>query len=128
MLLNYLLAVLVAAIAIYAIGALWYSVLFVKAWRQLMGVSPEAPRMSRVGTLIGGFVATLVLAFSFALILLAGSAIGAVLYALIVAIGIVGMVQINGVLYEGRPWKLFFINFGYYIVAFVVEALILYYW
>ena len=60
--LNWL-AVVVSAVAFYALGALWYSVLFGKAWAAELGIDTEnPPEVNMVPTMGGTFVLALVAA------------------------------------------------------------------
>lgn len=129
---NYL-AVLIAALAAFVVGSLWYTVLFGKMWRKLMGISEgqAMPKQSMTQSMIGGFIATLVLSFVLAVLLqmLAVTTVsGAVHVALLVWLGFVATISSNSIWYEGRPWALYFINVAHYLVAIVVAALVLVCW
>lgn len=132
---NYL-ALLVAAIAAFAVGALWYGPLFGKPWRALMNIPEGAPgmgsmKMPPMQAMVGGFIATLVLTFVLSMFIGAfgvTTALGAVVLAVWIWLGFIASVMLNSVFYEGRPWKLYFINASHYLVALVVAALILALW
>ena len=123
------LAILVAAVAAYVVGALWYGPIFGKQWRHLMGHT--GGNMGMPQAMLGGALSTLVLVYFFAMFMdnavvtMTGDAIS---FALAVSIGVIGMVLLNSVWYEGRPWKLYFINLGHYVVALLAAALVLLYW
>ncbi len=53
--------------------------------------------------------------------------IGAIQLALLCWVGFVAPTFIGTVLWEQRPMKLYFINTGYWLISFVVMALILFY-
>lgn len=128
------LAVLMATVAAYAIGALWYSVLFGKSWQSLMGFTEETMRsmkMTPTKAMIGGFFSTLVLVYVLAAlmellpIITAGEAAW---FGFLTAFGFIAMTQMNSIWYENRPWKLFFINASHYLIAVTAAALVLFYW
>jgi hypothetical protein len=138
-----LIAVVVAAIAAFAVGALWYSVLFGRQWRMLMGMGDGADmggKMPMVQAMGGGFVATLVMVFVLANLMATAfssdaieaikpNAIGTALtLAFWIWLGFIATVMSNSVWYENRPWKLYFINVSHYLVALLVAAAILAWW
>ena len=61
------LAVIVAGIAMFAIGAVWYTVVFGQQWRALMGIPEGNQPEGFVQALIVGFIANLVEAYVLAL-------------------------------------------------------------
>ncbi len=132
------LAVLVAAVAAFAVGALWYGPLFGRQWRILMNYSEGhagtplgGQNMSMASAMTGGFIATLVLVYVFAVLMHAlgiQTVGGAVWYGVFVALGFIATTMANSIFYERRPFALYFINVSHYIVALVVAALVLFYW
>lgn len=129
---NYL-AVLVASVAAFAVGALWYSALFGKQWRHLMHQvqGEHKGSMSMTNAMIGGFITTFVMVYVLAIMMSSTNvqtANDAVAFGLMVSVGFVAMTMMSGVFYEGRPWKLYFINASHYVVAFVVASLVLFFW
>ena len=48
-----LMAVLAGAAAFFVVGALWYGVLFSKAWQKAAGMSDEAVRSGNMGLIFG---------------------------------------------------------------------------
>jgi hypothetical protein len=125
------LAVIAAAVAAYALGALWYSpILFVKAWRAEIGVPPDAKTdfKAMAPQLVGSFLLALVQAGMFAVFLgkqplALGAAYGfsAGLCWVAAALGII-------YLYEGRSLRLFLINGGYFVASFTLYGVILSLW
>lgn len=132
---NYL-AVLVAAIASFVIGMLWYSQsLFGKAWMKLSGVSEkkikEAHSKGMGKTLSTAFISTLVLSYVLAYFVdLVGATtwLQAVQLAFWAWLGFFATTLLGSVLWEGRPWKLYLINIGHYLVSLIVMSLILALW
>jgi len=133
-------AVLVATVASFILGFIWYAKLFAKPWTREMGYDPNMRPDSK--TMVKGMALTAVGNFLFAWVLafyLAGwkfipgtSELGtlsfAVNSALSVWIGFFLPVHLSRVVWEKHSWKLFFINSGYHLVATGVVALILAYW
>ncbi len=137
---NYL-AILACGIANMVIGFLWYGPLFGKKWSQLMGggeMTPEKMAEMQKKAMPGyavSFVAALVMAYVLAHGLVFGNAylgmsgvtaglMGAFWYWL----GFVVPVTIGTVMWDGKPWSLWFINAGYYLVAILVMGAILSVW
>jgi len=126
-----LLAVLIAAIVMYVIGAIWYSALFGRQWRALQGVPEGAPMSGMAVTLVGGFVVDLVMAYVLARFVVhygAPSAGEGALTGLLAWIGFAATITANQILYERRPWMLWLINNGYLLVGRVVMGAILGWW
>jgi len=133
-------AVLVATVASFILGFIWYAKLFAKPWTREMGYDPNMRPDSK--TMVKGMALTAVGNFLFAWVLafyLAGwkfipgtSELGTLSFAinsaLSVWIGFFLPVHLSRVVWEKHSWKLFFINSGYHLVATGVVALILAYW
>jgi hypothetical protein len=137
---NYL-AVLASAIAAMAIGFLWYGPLFGKTWSRLMGwgeMTPEkmaemqkkarpAYAISFVGSLIMAYVLAHALVFASSYLNASGITAG------LTAgfwnwLGFIVPVTIGSVLWDGKPWKLWCINAGYWLVLLLVMGAILALW
>ncbi len=139
---NYL-AVLVSAVAAMGIGFLWYGKLFSKQWQELMGWTPE--RMAQmqaeggkknmnvqygiqaVGALLMAFVLAHSIIFAGAYLNAAGVSAG-LMGAIWSWLGFVAPVTVGIVLWDGKPWKLWFINAGYYLVVLLAMGVILGWW
>jgi ABC-type transporter Mla maintaining outer membrane lipid asymmetry permease subunit MlaE len=132
-------AVLVAAAANIVVGTLWYGPLFGKAWKRMMGFTDEAMRQMKMtvkGAYLGGIVTALLIAYVLAHdAFVWGSFFGAEAtfgFALSLAfwvwLGYVVTTQAGSVLWEGRPWKLFFLNAAQSLVSLIVMASILTFW
>ncbi len=132
---NYL-AVLVAAIANMALGALWYSkLLFAKPWMAAIGKSEEEIKelagkgMARTYTL--AFVSALVMSFVLAHFVdytMATTIAGGLQAGFWPWLGFVATTNLSTILFEWRPSKLYYINMGYYLVALGVMGIILAVW
>jgi hypothetical protein len=135
--LNWL-AIFVAAISTMAVGFLWYSpLLFAKPWMREMGCDPndkakiDEMRKGAAAAYSGSFVASLLSAFTLALILHGLQAndlhVGLML-GFHVWLGFVATVQLTGTLFLKQSMKLFAINTGYQLVCYLVMGAILTAW
>ena len=131
---NYL-AVFLAAVAAMATGFLWYSpFLFGKAWVTLRGMTDQnfqqAKQKGMAKTYFMAFVNSLVMAFVLACILYL-TAVPTVLDALLVGLmlwaGFVMTVLLGSVLWDGRPFKLYLINAGHYLLVMIVMSIIIFF-
>ncbi len=124
------LAVLVAAVAYFIIGGLWYSVLFGKAWLAAIGKTEEEVR-SEGGAPVAyvvSFISSLISAYFLAIFmngttLQAGLAMG-----LWVWMGFVATTNSPPYFYENRNKKLYLIYGAYTLVSFLVMGAILALW
>ncbi len=126
-------AVLVAAIASYIIGSLWYSpVLFGKVWAYYMGLTPEKMKASGMGkTYVGSFITTLVMAYVLAHFIIlggAGNVAAGAQIAFWIWLGFVATVAMGSIFWENKAKKLYLINVGYSLVSLVVMGVILALW
>lgn len=124
------LAVLVAAIAAFAIGGLWYGPLLGKAWMRASGITEEKARSANMPMIFGlAFVLELLAAIALAMFIgpeadlrfgaFAGFMTGA--FFVSTAFGVV-------YLFEQRPLALWAIDAGYQVVLFTVMGAILGAW
>jgi hypothetical protein len=122
------LGVIVATLASFAIGAVWYSpVLFSKVWQREVGISDEKAKSANMSLIFGTtFVLQFLAAFVFAMFLgprpgLAfgvGAGFAAGLFWVAGAFGVT-------YLFEQRSLKLWLINGGYNVVNFTAFGAIL---
>jgi hypothetical protein len=124
------LAVLGATVVSFAIGAVWYSALFSKPWRRLVGIPEGSMASASTGQmatpLLVNFVITFVSATAVAVIVTAFPAeavtaafVGGLIW---VAAGMV--VKLNDTIFAQRPVGLFYIDGGLQLVQLVVTAII----
>jgi len=135
--LNWL-AILVAAISTMILGFIWYSpLLFAKPWTREMGydlndkAKMEEMRKSARPAYAGSFVASLISAFTLALILhglQAQSLNFGLMASFHIWLGFVATVQFTGALFAKQSMKLFAINTGYQLVCYLVMGAILVLW
>jgi len=117
-------AIIVATIAAFALGGVWYSpLLFGKAWMKVTGLDEEKQKQANMAKIFGGaFILTFIAAINLGMFLndpkvdfAFGIAAGA-------ATGIGWVAPAFGVVYlfEQRPTLQWFINAAYWVVTFIV--------
>ncbi len=126
------LAVVAAAIAMFGLGAVWYSpVLFVEQWAKAAGIKREgSPGPGFVWIMVGAFVLTLIMAANLAFFL-AGPATTlsfAIFASLAAGLGWATLSLWIISLFEQRPFAYVLINGGYLTVGFGLMGLILGLW
>jgi hypothetical protein len=134
-------AVFVAAIASMIIGFIWYGPLFGKEWSKLMGWGDMTPekmkemqkkaRPAYAITFVAALIMAYVLAHALLFVSLNMGTIG--FFAGLSAgfwcwLGFVMPVSLGTVLWDQKPWKLWFINTGYWLVLLLVMGVILAIW
>lgn len=130
-LMNYV-AILIAAAAMMGLGALWYGPLFGKAWRNLMGFTPERMKTMKMSTkkaMALQALASLITVFMLALFMSVfepKNGLGAIVLAFLIWVGFIATTMANSVLFEDRPARLYVLNASYQLVALVLAAMIIY--
>ena len=129
--LNWL-AVVVAAVVYFALGALWYSpVLFAKPWMAAAGVDPQRADTNYAVLFGGSFLGYLVISIGLGLFV---RALGATTIGDGLEIGLIAGIAFSATTtainnaYEGRPLALFLINAGYNILGFGIAGALLASW
>ncbi len=135
-------AVLIAAIANMALGFAWYGPLFGKQWVAMMGWTKADMEKGRekmqkdgwktyllafAGSLMTSFVLAYVITFLGAYFYIGGIAMGMVT-GFWMWVGFVVPVTLSTVLWEGKSWKLWFLNTSYYMFAFMIMGAIVSLW
>ncbi len=129
---NYL-AVVVAALASFFVGMLWYSpLLFGKVWMKLMNINEKkmkgAKKKGMVGTLITAFVTSLVTAFVLNYFIQGFSLTTGLLSTLLVWLGFFATTSLGMVLWENKPVSLYLIKASHELVSLLAMALVLLLW
>lgn len=123
------LAVIVAALAGFAVGGLWYGPLFGKAWMQEVGMTDEKMKSANMGKIYGGaLLLNLVAAFSLSMFIGKGDMNFGVFAGFMTGLTFVAMALGVTYLFEQRSLKLWLINAGYQTVIFTVMGAILGAW
>ncbi|NBU36189.1 MAG: DUF1761 domain-containing protein [Bacteroidetes bacterium] len=135
-----ILAVLVAVVANFILGSIWYMPLFGKVWGKEMGYDPNMKPDKKVMMkgmafmVIGNFLFAWVLAWTMAgwQFIPGANEMGPLVNALNSAIflwlGFYVPGNLTNTVWEKKSWKLFGINAGYQLASLLVVAFILSYW
>jgi hypothetical protein len=126
-------AILVSAVIQWLIGAIWYSpLLFAKPWTAMVN-PPSGPDkqktmivgmiLSFFGSLVLSFILFHSIAWSGAATYGKGALVGFIEWA-----GFIAAPNIAQGIYEGRPFKLFAINTGYWLAAMLITGGLLAVW
>ena len=129
---NYL-AVIVMAVAVQAVGALWYSpLLFSKAWVADVGISEEKLKEGGAARpMIGALVASLVMAYVLAhfVVYTKSTTVATGLQCgFWTWLGFVATSIGTNYLFERRPLRLFLVNSGYNLVSLLGMGAVLAVW
>lgn len=126
-------AMLVSAVMQWLLGAIWYSpVLFAKPWMAMVGIQKDAANkktmiagmiLSFVGSLITSFILVHILAWAGASTAGRGAFVGFIAWA-----GFIAAPLVASYIYENRPFKLFAINTGYWLVCLIASGILLAVW
>ncbi len=129
------LALLVAAIASFALGAIWYSpLLFSKAWQKAVGLSDETMKNANMAVIFGSsFILIFLMNFGLAVILQghAGrdiSAMSGALYGLLIGIFFIATSIAINMLYQRKSFTLWAIDAGYQVLYLAISGAILGAW
>ena len=130
--LNYV-HILVAAIAYFAIGSLWFSVIFGKMWVKLNGFGqPSEEDKKRMPMMFGmTFAYNFITTFAVACLLyfiMPPNIISAIKAGLLIGVGIVGVPIALNYMYTKRPFMLTLIDAGYHVVSIIVVSIIFTVW
>ncbi len=122
-------AIVLAALAGFLVGGLWYGPLFGKAWMKARGITPESAAGANMALIFGTtFVLNLVAAFMLDHLYQTYDAPLGLHYSLVVAaiIGVGFVATSFGVnyLFSRQPRSLFFIDAGYWITVYLVMGAI----
>jgi hypothetical protein len=128
-------AVLVSAVAAFALGALWYSpVLFAKQWMKAQGHTPEKLEAMKKGMARAygvSFICLLVMAAAMALLigrLGIGSVLGGIKLGVLCWVGFAATVGLTANMYSDKPLSAYLIDAGYQLVYMVIMGIILALW
>jgi len=132
---NYM-AVLVAGVAAFALGSLWYSAFFGKTWQRLLGLSDESLQKGNMALImISSFVLMTVMSFGLAILIQGHAspnsevdAVSGLYHGLVVGVLFVGMSVGINYLYQRRSFRLWLIDAGYQILFLGIQGLILGAW
>lgn len=127
------LALIVSALFLWFLGAAWYSPpLFAKPWMAMLGIKKgESNKNSLLAGMISSLICDLVLSFILAhfVIWSGANTFGwGALIGFICWVGFFAAPNLPQGIYENRPFKLFAINNGYWLVGLIVVGGLLAVW
>lgn len=127
------LAIIVAAVIDMVLGFLWYGPFFSKPWMALQGWTQErmqagAPNpaiylVPFVGSLLRNYVLALMISATQMGTLPGGAGLG-----LLLGVGFVATAFASNYLFGARPFKLYLIDAGYFLVAPIITGALLGAW
>ena len=134
-------AVIVAAVAHFFIGWLWFSVLFMKPWMKEMGLDKLTPKQRKEGmkempkSMVINFVTLVVTAWVLNYVIVyAGTfykmsgMMAGVQSAVWVWLGFFATTMVNTVIWEKKSWKLYGINVSHHLAGLLAMGAILGAW
>ncbi len=127
-----ILAILVAAVTNYAIATVWYAVLFPKVWQKFTGISDMKPPpinivLVLVGSLVLSFVLYHAIVFGNAYMKMGGVA-GGMMGGFFGWLGYIAPVTLSTKLYEKKPWGLWLLDNGFWLISLLAMGTILSLW
>jgi hypothetical protein len=125
------LAVLVSAVIQWVLGALWYGLLFAKPWKAMVGHQEDEKPKYAAFAMTASFIASLILSFVLVhMVLWAGGATfgRGVFVGLVCWLGFMAPTMFAQHIYEHRPFNLFAMNAGYWLVAMTISGGVLAVW
>ncbi len=135
-----ILAIVIAVVANFIFGFLWYTPIFGKVWGKEMGFDmdkkPPASALIKgmIFMVIGNFLMAWVFAHNIAAWdphtwgkseVMMSPAGNAIMAALFTWLGFYFPTDLGSTAWENKSWKLFFINTGYHLLSLVIAAFIL---
>ena len=135
--LNHLnwIAILVAGLAYWLLGALWFSVLFGKTWSAEVaksGVKMDRPEGSKMGMMFfTQFVYNLLAAVGVAIVITGlgvTAVVPAVKVGLVLSLLVAGTTQLQTLLWSGRSMKATVIDLGFPVLGITMCSVILAMW
>ncbi len=140
-----ILVLLAGTLALYALGAVWYSkLLFGNLWMSLIGKTEAQlkanmtnPALAYGVTFISGLVTTIGIYAAIKGVnamacvnqpchsMLPSSAICGGLIGIFLAITLIGSTSLGMTLWEGRPFRLYLLNLAYHVTGFAIVGAII---
>jgi len=129
-------AILASGVVSMVLGFLWYGPLFGKTWMSLSGINPSKGddkgmgkryAISFVGSLVMAYVLLHSLVFASVYTETTGLAAG-LMVGLWSWLGFIAPLTLGSVLWEGKSWKLWFLNNAYQLILLLIMGMILATW
>ena len=127
--------VLLAGVAGYVVGSLWFTVLFGKTWSKLQGFTKtqieETKKKGMVVGFIVQFIGTVLMAYVLAFVIKGmgvSGFVGGMGTGIAVWFGFQATIMLGMVLWEKKPFRLYLINVTNYLVAMAIMGGIIAAW
>ena len=130
---NYL-AVLVATIASFVSGFLWYGPLFGKKWQKMMNFTEKSMKsmnLTPMKAMTLGFITTLITVYVLAMFIKVAGATtisGGLLVGFWIWLGFIATTTLGSYLWEGKSLNLYFFNNAFNIINILIVSAILSVW
>ena len=128
------LAIAVAALAYFMLGALWYSLLFKTLWIKSSGVDMNNPDAKKGAggimffTLVLEFIACLGLAILVNRMVLTGGVLSGIKLGLLTGVCFAAVAVWISYMYQMKPIALSWVDAGYHVVGNIIAAIIICIW
>lgn len=135
-----MLAIVIAVVANFILGFIWYTPLFGKVWGKEMGFSidQKPPASAMIKGMVFMVIGNFFMAWVFAHNMAAWNPVtwgqtpspmspaqNAMMAAIFTWLGFFLPTDLGSVAWENKSWKLFFINTGYHLASLLLVAMIL---
>lgn len=130
---NSILAIILAALAAFFLGFVWYTLIFARPWQKLIGMgekgrggksATQAPDLGRL--LLGSLALEIAMAIVLSgLIGREANWLGGLSLGTLVGLGLVSFAFGVNYMFEGKSYKLWLINAGYNVSVFAIMGLII---
>ena len=125
-------AILVAAVANYVIATIWYAAIFGKVWMKLTGINDMKPApvnmiLVFIGSLVMSFILYHMIMFGNAFLHVSGIQ-GGLMGGFHSWLGFIAPVTLSTKLYEKKPWGLWLLDNGFWLISLLVMGMILSMW
>lgn len=120
--------IVVAAIVMWLLGALWYGLIFKKSWTKLVGIGEGEKPKNAIFAMVASLVANLLLAFVLAHVIeMAGAQMftKGFMLGVVCWLGFMAPPLFAQHIWEGRRANLFAINAAYWLLAMAIGGAIL---
>ncbi|MDX1627504.1 MAG: DUF1761 domain-containing protein [Fulvivirga sp.] len=123
------LAVIVATLSTFVLGAIWYGPVFGKAWMAEHGYTEDDLKDANMAKIYGtAFILELIMAVNLAFFLQGVSLQEGILYGFLTGFGWVAMAMGVNYLFSRNSLRLWFIDSFYFVVSFTIMGAILAGW
>jgi hypothetical protein len=131
------LPVVISVVASMILGFLWYGPFFGKIWMRYMGITPKrAEEYKKSGKSMASSYVLMIITTAISVTVL-GMLLGAtggtgtwdgIKMGILAWVGFIATFSMGSVLWEGKPWGLWFLNNSYSFLNFVISGAILGTW